>query len=236
VKRKPSARVLYGAVAGGLLVYALFGWFVLVSPKRSEAGKLKQEVAAAEQALSAARLAAVERPDAQPLAVADIFRLAKAMPAAPDMPGILLELSRIAGETGITFSSISPQGAVSATSYQSIPIDLVFDGNFYELSDFLFRLRTLVGVRNGELHSSGRLFAVQSLAFAESVKGFPDITASLTVNAYVYGTAQPATSLPAATPPTEGTTTSTSTTPAAETPPPPAAEGSSEASAAGATP
>lgn len=233
MKARSSARVLYGAVAGGLLVYALFGWFVLVGPKRGEAGKLKEEVAAAEQALTAARLAAVEKPDAQPLAVADIFRLAKAMPTAPDMPGILLELSRIAGETGITFSSISPQGSVAASSYQSIPIDLVFDGNFYELSDFLFRLRTLVGVRQGELHSTGRLFAVKSLAFAESVKGFPAITASLTVNAYVYGTAEPATSLPAPAP-TDGTTT-TSTTPTSETPAPPA-EGTSEASAAGTTP
>ena len=232
MKAKSSARVLYGAVAGGLLVYALFGWFVLVAPKRSEAGKLKEEVAAAEQALTAARLAAVEKPDAQPLAVADIFRLAKAMPTAPDMPGILLELSRIAGETGITFSSISPQGSVAASSYQSIPIDLVFDGNFYELSDFLFRLRTLVGVRHGELHSTGRRVAVKSLAFAESVKGFPDITASLTVNAYVYGTAEPATSLPVPAP-TDGTTTST--TPTSETPAPPA-EGTSEASAAGTTP
>jgi hypothetical protein len=233
VKGKPSARALYGAVAGGLLVYALFGWFVLVGPKRSEAGKLKQDVAAAEQALSAARLAAVEQPDAQPLAVADIFRLAKAMPAAPDMPGIVLELSRIAGETGITFSSISPQGSVAASSYQSIPIHVVFDGNFYELSDFLFRLRTLVGVRHGELHSAGRLFSVTSLAFAESVKGFPNLTASLTVNAYVYGTAQPATSLPAAIPPAEGSTTGT--TPGAETPAPPT-EGTSEAAAAGTAP
>ena len=233
MKRKPSARALYAVVAGGLLVYALFGWFVLVGPKRSEAGRLKQEVAAAEQALDAARLAAVEQPDVQPLAVADIFRLAKAMPSTPDMSGIILELSRIAGETGITFSSIVPHPSVAAPSYQSIPIDLVFDGNFYELSDFLFRLRTLVTVRHGELHSAGRLFAVNSLSFAESVKGFPDITASLTVNAFVYGAAVPATSLPAPAP-TDGTTT-TSTTPTSETPAPPA-EGTSEASAAGTTP
>jgi hypothetical protein len=230
VKRKTSAGALYGAVAAGLLVYALFGWFVLVGPKRGTAADLKQEVATAEQALSAARLAAVAKPDVQPLAVADIFRLAKAMPTEPDMPGIVLELSRIAGETGIQFNSISPQASVAGLVSQSIPIALVFDGNFYELSDFLFRLRTLVSVRRGELHSSGRLFAVKSLAFAESVKGFPDITASLTVDAYVYGTAQPATSLPAATPSAEGTTTGGTTTTTPETTAPPA-EGTSEASA-----
>jgi hypothetical protein len=233
VKRRLSPGALYGIVAAGLLVYTLAGWFLLVGPKRAEAGKLKEEVAAAEQTLSAARLAAVAQPDVQPIAVADIFRLAKAMPSAPDMPGIVLELSRIAGETGIQFNSISPQGSVAAASYQSLPIALVFDGNFYELSDFLFRLRTLVSVRRGELHSSGRLFAVKTLAFTESVEGFPDLTASLTVDAYVYGTAAPASTLPAATPPAAGTATAPATT--TEAPPTPA-EGTSEAAPLGATP
>jgi hypothetical protein len=232
VKRGLSPGALYGAVAGGLLLYALVGWFLLVGPKRSEAGKLKDEVAAAEQTLSAARLAAVAKPDAQPIAVADIFRLAKAMPSAPDMPGIVLELSRIAGETGIQFNSISPQGSVAAGSYQSLPIALVFDGNFYELSDFLFRLRTLVSVRRGELHSSGRLFSVKTLAFTEGVRGFPDLTATLTVDAYVYGTAAPASTLPA-TPPVEGTATDPATTTEAPATP---AEGTSEAAPAGTTP
>jgi len=237
VKGKLSARSLYGVVAGALLVYALFGWFVLVGPKRAEAAELQQEAAVAEQALVVARAAAAAAatPDApQRIAVADIFRLAKAMPSVPDMPGILLELSRIAGETGIGFTSISPQAAVPAGSYQSVPISLVFDGNFYELSDFLFRLRTLVGIRRGELHSSGRLFSVKSLAFAESAGGFPEITASLTVDAFVYGTAQPATTLPPATPPIEapaGTTAATTT----EAPVPPVA-GTSEAAAAGTAP
>lgn len=232
MKRKLSPRALYGAVGAGLLVYALFGWFVLVGPKRAEAGKLKDEVAQAEVALSAARLAATAQPDAQPIAVADIFRLAKAMPSSPDMPGILLELSRIASETGIQFNSISPQASVATGSYQSVPIALVFDGNFYQLLDFLFRLRTLVGIRQGELHSSGRLFAVRTVAFAEGANGFPDISASLTVEAFVYGTAEPATSLPPAT--TPGTTEPGATaTPEATTPP---AEGSTEAAAAGTTP
>lgn len=232
MKRKLSPRAFYGVVAGGLLVYALVGWFMLVGPKRAEAATLKEEVAAAEQALSAARLAATAKPDAQPIAVADIFRLAKAMPSSPDMPGIVLELSRIAGETGIQFNSISPQVSVSTGSYQSVPIALVFDGNFYELSDFLFRLRTLVGVRHGELHSSGRLFAVKTLAFAESAAGFPDITASLTVDAFVYGTAPSASSLPVI-PPAGGTTTGTTTTPEAPVPP---VDGTSEAAAAGTAP
>lgn len=232
MKRKLSPRALYGIVGGGLLLYALVGWFVLVGPKRAAAASLKEQVAAAEQTLSAARHAATAKPDAQPIQVADIFRLSTAMPSSPDMPGILLELSRIAGETGIKFNSISPSPSVASGTYQSVPISLAFYGNFYELSDLLFRLRTLVGVRQGELHSSGRLFVVRSLSFSASPSEFPDITASLTVDAFVYGTETPATTVPGAAPPAEGTTTGTTS----EEPVPPIDGESSEAAAAEGTP
>jgi len=197
VKRKLSPRSLYVLVAAGLVVYTLGFWFMLVAPKRALATELEAEVAATELVVSAARAAATAPPDAQPIEVADIFRLAEAMPAVPDMPGILLELARIADETGIAFKSITPQTATVEGDYQIVPIGLVFDGNFYELSDLLFRLRTLVGVRHGELEATGRLFSVETIDFAESPEAFPEITANLTLNAYVYGTESPANSLPA---------------------------------------
>jgi Tfp pilus assembly protein PilO len=194
VKRKLSPRVLFAAVIGGVLVYALVFWFLLVSPKRAEASALKVEVAALEVTVANARIAATPRPneDTKPIAVADIFRLAKAMPSTPDMPGILLELDRIAEETGVEFRSVAPATSTLVGDYQTVPITLAFDGNFYELSDFLFRLRTLVGVRAGELRASGRLFAVESITFEASPKGFPDLLATLSVVAYVYGSDVPA--------------------------------------------
>jgi hypothetical protein len=219
VKRKLSPRALYVLVAAGLIVYTLGFWFVLVAPKRALAAELESEVASSQLAVSAARAAATAPPDAQPIAVADIFRLAKAMPAVPDMPGILLELARIADETGIEFQSISPQASTVEGDYQIVPIGLVFDGNFYELSDLLFRLRTLVGVRHGALEATGRLFSVESIDFAESPSGFPEITANLTLNAYVYGTDTAASSLPAPAEPA----------PAAEGEPTPAPEGEASA-------
>jgi hypothetical protein len=190
VKRKLSPRALFIAVIGGVLVYALVFWFVLVSPKRAEASALKAEVAALEITVANARIAAAPRSnqDTAPIAVADIFRLAKAMPSVPDMPGILLELDRIAEETGVEFQSVTPAASVVVGDFQTVPITLAFDGNFYELSDFLFRLRTLVGVRAGELRAAGRLFAVESISFAESSKGFPELGATLSIVAYVYGT------------------------------------------------
>ena len=59
-------------------------------------------------------------------------------------------------------------------AYPSVPIDVTFDGSFYALSDFLFRLRTLVSVRRGELHAAGRLFSVESSSTSRRPKrAFP---------------------------------------------------------------
>lgn len=198
MKRRLTPRTLGIATGVFLLAFAAFGWFVLVGPKRAAASDLKAEVAAAEAAVVAARAALAQSENAEPIEVADIFRLATAMPADADMPGLLLELSRLAEETGIEFNSITPQESTAATGYQLLPVQVVFDGNFYELSDFLFRLRSLVRVRGGELDATGRLFNVISLNFVESDREFPRIKASLSIAAYVYGTG--ATPTPAAPP------------------------------------
>lgn len=198
MKLKLTSRVLYAAVIGGLVLYAVAFWFLAVAPKRAKATDVAAEAAQLEITVASARRAATAPPDSEPIAVADIFRLAKAMPAVPDMPGVLLELARIADETGIEFQSISPQSSTVSGDYQIVPISLVFDGNFYEVSDLLFRLRTLVAVRHGRLDATGRLFSVETINFDESEKGFPNLSARLTVLAYVYGTEAPASSLPAA--------------------------------------
>jgi Pilus assembly protein, PilO len=220
VKRKLSPRALFPIVIGGVLVYALVFWFVLVSPKRAEASALKEDVAALQIAVTSARIAATPRSneDTKPIEVADIFRLAKAMPSVPDMPGIMLELDRIAEETGVEFQSVTPFASKGLGDFQSVPITLAFDGNFYELSDFLFRLRTLVGVRAGELRAAGRLFSVETISFSESTKKFPELGAVLSVVAYVYGSDVPASAgaPPAATTPAVDPNAATpATTPAA---------------------
>jgi hypothetical protein len=207
VKRKLSTRTLGAIVAALILACAAAGYFMVVSPKKAEAMRLDEEIAAAQVDLRDALAATAAQDDTQPIAVADIFRLATAMPSTPDMPGILLELSRTADETGIRFKSITPQPALQIGAYQLVPIDVTFDGSFYALSDLLFRLRTLVTVRRGELQATGRLFSVASVDFSESDRGFPLLAATLKLNAYVYGlNAAPSAVPPAAETPPAATT------------------------------
>jgi Tfp pilus assembly protein PilO len=185
---KPAAIAI---VVVSLLVVTAAGYFLVISPKRSKAAQLAAETQSVQTQIAALRIANTQVRQTEPIRVADLFRVSKAMPSTDDMPGVLLELNRIAREAGIKFESITPQEAADAGGYLRRPIDLIFDGNFYELSDFLFRLRSLVRVRSGQLEATGRLFTVNSLTFVEGTESFPEIKATLSVSAYVYGTGVP---------------------------------------------
>ena len=232
---KPAAIAL---VVVALLVVGGLGYFLVISPKRSASADLAAQIEATETEIQTRRLAVRSAPKAEPIRAADLFRVTKAMPSRADMPGVLLELNRIARDTGIRFDSITPGDSADAGGYLRQPIEVVFEGSFYELSDFLYRVRTLVSVHNGRLRATGRLFTVRTLSFVESEKGFPQIRATLGVDAFVYGTGAatpPAATPPAATPP--AATPPAAQPPAAQPPAaqPPAAAPPAGASAAGAS-
>jgi hypothetical protein len=211
-KRKLSPVATAGVGVGITLVVGLIGWFLLISPQRSRASSLDVELVQVEQQISEARAAQLQSSGAEPIRSADLFRLTKAMPADSDIAGVMLELSRVAAETGIVFEAIKPQATTAAGTNRAQAIDLTFTGNFYSLSDFLYRLRNLVSVQKGRLLANGRLFAVEKLVFSESPGGFPNIRAFLTVSAFLYGSGPVAGAPPAGVAPTTTSSTDTSST------------------------
>lgn len=224
MKRKLPKRFVPVAVVLGLVLLALVGWLAVIQPQRSKAKSLATEIAAVRTEIQRNRLLARPKSTVAAVHVADVFRLSKAMPTEVDMPGILLELNRVAGEAGITFDSISPQAPVAAGPYRAVPVQVVFTGNYYELSDLLYRLRNLVEVHDGKLATTGRLFTVDSVQFSESTERFPKLEATMTISAYVYGggaasaadstgqtgSSTPTTSAPASASPSSGTPASAS--------------------------
>jgi Tfp pilus assembly protein PilO len=211
VKRDVPIAVVIAPV---LLVVAVVGYFFLVKPKQEEAGRTSDEIAELATQIAVAQ-AAAQAPASgrdEKIRVADVFRVTKAMPDEDDMPGILLELDGVASAAGVRFISISPQAPVVQSTYTALPVNLSFEGNYYDLTDFLFRLRNLVSVRDGKLEADGRLYTLDTLSMQEGPNGFPDIAASLTVTAYVYSTTPTAAPVvPAA--PASTDTASTTTTP-----------------------
>jgi type IV pilus assembly protein PilO len=217
---------LIGIVVGAVLVVGLAGWFLLVHPQGSKLKDLKAQTADVQAKIDAYHQQVTAARSAPKIEVADVYRLAKAMPNTVDMPDIVLELSQLARDTGIRFDSITPQPVAAVGSYSVLPISVTFQGNFYNLADYLYRLRALVRSRvtnqGVQLDATGRLFSVDTLTFNESTLKFPRIQATLVIDAFVYAAGAPAPvpvpTTPATTP-TETTSTSTTTTTPTETPP-----------------
>jgi Tfp pilus assembly protein PilO len=238
MKKKIAAldkRIQIGAMVFLVLVLGYLGHMFVVSPQSASAAKLQKQADDVQMQIykRQAQLKAGLHPPT--IETADLFRLARAMPDRVDMPGIILTLSDVARSAGISFDLIEPVvgGQTTTGSYQTERIHLLFNGDFYGLSDFLYRLRSLVAVRNGDLQASGRLFNVDTVTFNVIQNAFPRINAELFVNAYVYGSGAPAapagtTSGATTTAPTTTTTTTTTTSTDTATPP--------GATAAGATP
>ena len=217
VKSLPPG-ALIGIIVGAVLVFGLAGWFLLVRPQGAKVTSLKAQATEVKAKIDAyhQQVAAVRA--APKIEVADVYRLAKAMPDRLDMPDLLLELSQLARDTGIRFDSISPQAVAPIGSYAVVPISVMFQGNFYNLADFLYRLRSLVSVHAGRLDATGRLFSVDTLTFNESTLKFPQIQATLVIDAFVYGSGVPAQAPIPTTPTTTTTTTTTTSTTTAAAP------------------
>jgi Tfp pilus assembly protein PilO len=213
-----SPRAQGGVVAGVLLVVLLLGYFVLISPKRSTATDLKKQTAAVQQQIDQNSSSAFTK--ALPaVRAASIFKLTQAMPSQLDTPDVILQLNQLAEDSGLSFDQVQPGAGASSLGstlttdpFAAEPIQVQFTGNFYNLLAFLQRLRNLVRVENGNLFTAGRLFDVSDVAFAAGSKGFPQIQATLTINAFVPQAPASTAVVPGSTDTTSTTTTGTTTT------------------------
>jgi Tfp pilus assembly protein PilO len=180
-------RALIAIAAAAVLVYALAVWFLVVSPKRAEAGALNEDVIAAELNLAATHVTA-KRPQTAGTHVVRVLELAKAMPSSNDQSGLVLELDALGSSSGLTLTSISPGDAVlGAGGATMIPVVVTAQGSYRQVTRFLKHTRDLVRVRRGAVHATGRLLTIQAVELAESnAKGFPLLDATIALNAFVY--------------------------------------------------
>jgi Tfp pilus assembly protein PilO len=208
---KLSPAVASVLVGVGALVVLAAGLYVVVLPQSHKASKLKSDVASTKAQIVAARALSMQKPE-QRIRAADLFKVVEAMPDQTDMTDTILQLQQTAGEAGLRFDSIAPGVPSAGAGYDIQPIDLVFRGNYFSLTDFLFRLRRLVEVHDGKLDATGRLFSVGKIDFEPADTGFPKIAATVTVNTFVYDPVSQSAAAAASTGSTSTTTTSTDTT------------------------
>jgi Tfp pilus assembly protein PilO len=105
------------------------------------------------------------------------------------MADVMVELSNLGDASGVTFSSLTPGQPVAGTGFTVTPLETQFEGTWAEISTFVSRVRRQVTFTDGRLHATGGLFSVRTINLSEGVKGFPNLTAALTIDVFSYGAA-----------------------------------------------
>jgi len=269
-------------ILGLLPVLLLVGyWFLVLSPKRQELSKASEEVTKQVERRDAAQSRASQGSSAKTEFASDytqVVRLGKAIPAAVDMPGLIVQLDRASAGTGIRFTKIAtgereesttptpppssgggaqsgsggstpaaaggeqaqsaPGGAAEAannaattsdnanaatdqasgggsqgsgnaqgsgssggesggsapgaapTGLETVPLELEFQGNFFNLADFFHRVKRLVRVANNRIAVSGRLVTIENVKYTSDPELFPMLRAELNATIYLVPAAQ----------------------------------------------
>jgi hypothetical protein len=123
-------------------------------------------------------------------------------------------------QTSTTAGTDTSTGASTGTApagLETVPLELTFEGNFFNLADFFHDVKRFVSVTNSNVLVSGRLLTVETVKWASDEAIFPHIRAEITATVYLSPKAQGVTA--GATPQGPATGTPASGTTPAETAP-----------------
>jgi Tfp pilus assembly protein PilO len=210
--RKIPKGAAVAMIVGGDILLLLMGWLLLVSPQRSTAKSIARSVQATEAQIIEARKPVVQpkavKPPTQPeIKTAYLYKLSKAMPMTQDMPNLLLELSQVVRNSGVQLTSLSP---APPDPSGTTGVTLAVTGDFYSLTDLLYRLRGLVAVHDGALDVSGRLFTIKTIGLTPTGAG-KTLNGSIQLTTYTFGAQAAAAQAAAAAAAAPATTDTTAT-------------------------
>ena len=138
---------------GLALVVVVAGyWFFLLSPMKADVAEKDKAITTEEAKMQAAQVQLASLQDQQKQAAANqatLIELAKMMPAAKEVPSLLIQIQDLAIEAGIGFMTINPGQAAAAGTYSSMPLSLEFQGTFFDINDFLYRVEQMVAGPDG---------------------------------------------------------------------------------------
>lgn len=131
-------------------------------------------------------------------------------PAVPPAPGAE---STPVSATEVAASLLPLGAAIGPAGLAVMPYEVTFDGNFFDVADFIKGLDSLVNTGDDEVRVDGRLVTIDGFSLeADANEGFPALQASFSLSTYLTPPSEGVTG--GATPETPGATT---LTPAATT-------------------
>ena len=194
--------------AVAVLLILVAGWFLLISPQRTEAQDLEAQAAGteADNLRLESEIATLKAQQKQlPKWQAQLAELQTQIPSSPAMPSLIRSLSDIAKSSGVSLDSMSPAAPVlTPGSLSAQELQLTVSGGYFEIQRFVNNLERLE-----------RVFLVTGLGLAEAADE-TDTTTSSSDSAELTGTVSGRVFLvppgQAAEATTSGTDTSTDTT------------------------
>jgi Tfp pilus assembly protein PilO len=135
---------------------------------------------------------------------------------------------------GGTATAGGDPAATAPAGLETVPLELEFEGNFFNLADFFHSVKRFVSLNNDNVVVSGRLLTVESVRWVSEESIFPRLRAEIKATIYLSPKAQGATA--GATPQGPATATPATGTPATGTTPAPAESTPAAAPTATATP
>ncbi len=187
---KLRGRELYIIVGVVAVVIGVLWYFFLFSPQQKKIADLNTQYLAQQNTLQQTNMQIRQLQllkKTAPQAEADLIQLHQVMPVEGAIPSFIVELTTTAQSTGLTMISVTPQPTAPGVPFSVQPIQLEFDGGYFDAEDFLYRLENYVDYRNGQFLVTGRMFSVVNLSLTKSsTQDYPDLDIKVTINGYQW--------------------------------------------------
>jgi Type II secretion system (T2SS), protein M len=136
--------------------------------------------------------------------------------AAAENSGVNPSDTQTSTTAGATDTGTGATSSAAPAGLETVPLELEFQGNFFNLADFFHRVKRFVSLTNDNVVVSGRLVTVEGIRWSSDEAIFPKIRAEITATVYLSPKSQgvtagatptgPSTTPPAGTTPTDGAT------------------------------
>ena len=183
-------REVYIIVAVVGVAVCLLWYFFLYAPMQTKLQDRDAQLQQAQSQLSSLQQQVSrfqEYKKTAPQAEARLVRLNKMIPAENALPGFIIETKKTVQQAGLDWLTLQPGITTQlGVGFNVQSITLGFDGRYFDVEDFLYRLENYVDYRNQQFLVTGRMFAVTQLSLGAGASGYPDLLATVIINGYQW--------------------------------------------------
>jgi Tfp pilus assembly protein PilO len=105
---------------------------------------------------------------------------------APEAPSVEDSPASLTSPTEVAASTLPLGAAIGPAGLAVMPYTLTFDGDFFQIADFIKGLDSLVKTQNAKVSVDGRLITINGFSLAPNPEsGFPALEATFSVTTYL---------------------------------------------------